>query len=77
MVNRVSGIAVGFSIVLGAVSSAAQTRVVTLRPIEIVGRVQKPIAAVDVGRIEPKITLTEIRQPFVERIGQAVARDPY
>jgi hypothetical protein len=30
-----------------------------------------------VARTQPKITLIEIRQPFVERIGKTVARDPY
>jgi hypothetical protein len=77
MVNRLSGIAVGLAVVLGAVSSAAQSRIVTLKPIEISGRVQRPLATVEVARAEPKITLTAIRQPFVERIGQVVARDPY
>ena len=72
-----SGIAVAFAVTLGAASSAAQSRVVRLPTFEIVGRVQKPMAAIEIGRVEPKITLTEIRQPFVRRIGQAVARDPY
>jgi hypothetical protein len=51
--------------------------VITLREIEIVGRVQKPIAAVDVGKIPPKLTLAELRQPFLDRIEEAVQHDPF
>lgn len=51
--------------------------VITLREIEIVGRVQKPIASVDVGKIPPKLTLAELRQPFLDRIEEAVQHDPF
>ena len=43
-------------------------RVVTISEVTIVGRVQKPIAAVDVSRIQPKLTLGTKKQPFVDRI---------
>ena len=63
------------------VTSAAQaqkkTRVVTISEVTIVGRVQKPIAAVDVSRIQPKLTLAELRQPFLHRIEKALTRDPF
>jgi hypothetical protein len=52
-------------------------RVVTISEVTIVGRVQKPIAAVDVSRIQPKLTLAELRQPFLDRIEQAVYNDPF
>jgi hypothetical protein len=42
-----------------------------------VGRVQKPIAAVDVSKIQPKLTLAELRQPFLERIERALYRAPF
>lgn len=45
--------------------------------ITIVGRVQKPIAAVDVAKIQPKLTLAELRQPFLDRIEEAVHKDPF
>lgn len=51
--------------------------VITLREIEIVGRVQKPIASVDVSKIAPKLTLAELRQPFLDRIEEAVQHDPF
>ena len=34
-------------------------------------------AAVDVARIRPKLTLSELRQPFLERIGRAVFKAPF
>ena len=45
--------------------------------ITIVGRVQKPIAAVDVAKIQPKLTLAELRQPFLDRIEEAVSKEPF
>jgi hypothetical protein len=68
------------------VSAAAEPRadaadpkkgVITLREIEIVGRVQKPIESVDVGMIPVKLTLAEMRQPFLDRIEEAVQHDPF
>ena len=72
----------GFIMLLGATLPSAalaqkKGRVVTISEVTIVGRVQKPIAAVDVSRIQPKLTLAELRQPFVDRIERAVYRDPF
>jgi len=46
--------------------------VITLAEVTITGRIQKPIAAVDVARIRPKLTLSELRQPFIERIKKSI-----
>jgi hypothetical protein len=54
-----------------------QRGVITLAEVTITGRIQKPIAAVDVSRIAPKLTLAELRQPFLDRIEQAVYKDPF
>jgi hypothetical protein len=51
--------------------------VITLAEVTITGRIQKPIAAVDVARIRPKLTLSELRQPFVERITEAIYKAPF
>jgi hypothetical protein len=60
-------------------ASAADSKkgVITLNEIEIVGRVQKPIESVDVGMIPVKLTLAEMRQPFLDRIEEAVQHDPF
>lgn len=60
-----------------AQTATAKGRVVTISEVTIVGRVQKPIAAVDVSRIQPKLTLAELRQPFVHRIEKALLKEPF
>jgi hypothetical protein len=56
---------------------SSQKGVITLAEVTITGRIQKPIAAVDVARIAPKLTLAELRQPFLDRIEQAIYKDPF
>lgn len=51
--------------------------IITLAEITISGRIQKPIASVDVGRIRPKLTLSELDQPFVARIEAAIYKEPF
>ena len=51
--------------------------VITIGEVTIVGRVQKPIASVDVSKIQPKLTLAELRQPFLDRIEEAISHDPF
>lgn len=62
-----------------ALPAGAQKKgnVITIGEVTIVGRVQKPIASVDVSKIQPKLTLAELRQPFLDRIEEAVRRDPF
>jgi len=62
---------------LPAFAQKKAPREITLGEIRIVGRVQRPIAAVDVARIRPSITLSEIRKPFVDRIEQATYKEPF
>jgi hypothetical protein len=61
----------------GPAFAQKKSRVVTISEVTIVGRVQKPIAAVDVSRIQPKLTLAELRQPFLDRIEKAISHDPF
>ena len=58
-------------------AGGGQRGVITLAEVTITGRIQKPIAAVDVSRIQPKLTLAELRQPFLDRIEQAIYKDPF
>jgi len=50
---------------------------ITLSEVTITGRIEKPIAAVDVSRIQPKLTLAELRQPFLDRIEAVIFKDPF
>lgn len=54
-----------------------KSRVVTISEVTIVGRIQKPIAAVDVSRIQPKLTLAELHQPFIQRVEAAIYGVPF
>ncbi|MEZ4296572.1 MAG: hypothetical protein R3B70_16485 [Polyangiaceae bacterium] len=72
------------ALALGATSASAEDKgkggqrgVITLAEVTITGRIQKPIAAVDVNRIQPKLTLAELRQPFLDRIEQAIYKEPF
>ena len=68
---------IGVSALLSNQQAQAQGNVITISEVTIVGRVQKPIAAVDVSRIQPKMTLGELRQPFLHRIERAIYRAPF
>jgi len=51
--------------------------VLTISEVRIVGRVQKPIASIDVSRIQPSLTLAELKKPFVQRIEKAIYQAPF
>jgi hypothetical protein len=73
-------LAIGIAAMTASSSASAQDRksgVVTLGVTEIVGRVQRPLAQVDVSKIQPKLLLAELRQPFLDRIEEAVQHDPF
>ena len=76
----VASLALGFFAVSGEGSAEAQQKgggVITINEVTIVGRVQKPVASVDVSKIQPKLTLAELRQPFLDRIEEAARKDPF
>jgi hypothetical protein len=87
--KRVAILAVALAVALSGAGAAraqdkaqektgkSQQGVLQVGEITIVGRVQKPIAAVDVAKIQAKLTLAELRQPFLDRIEEAVRKDPF
>ena len=75
-------VVVGVVSLLGAGEREARAQqkggnVITINEVTIVGRVQKPVASVDVSKIQPKLTLAELRQPFLDRIEEAARHDPF
>ena len=72
-------VAAAAAVSLGSGDALAQKKGKTtdLGEITIVGRVQKPVAAVDITRLSPKLTLSELRQPFLDRIEQALLKEPF
>ncbi len=79
MNTRVLALALAMVLLSLASPASAQKKgnVITIGEVTIVGRVQKPIASVDVSKIQPKLTLAELRQPFLDRIEEAVRKDPF
>ncbi len=76
----VTAVLLGAAFTLVAPDAEAQEKkggVITIGEVTIVGRVQKPIASVDVSKIQPKLTLAELRQPFLDRIEEATLHDPF
>ena len=75
-----AALAFGLVVLSGAPEASAQQKsggVITINEVTIVGRVQKPVASVDVSKIQPKLTLAELRQPFLDRIEEAARKDPF
>ncbi|MFO0660885.1 MAG: hypothetical protein U0165_13785 [Polyangiaceae bacterium] len=69
------------SLVLSVSSEAAAQKkkatTVEVGEITISAYVPKPVAAVDINRIAPKLSLGELRQPFLDKIEQAIVKDPF
>jgi hypothetical protein len=61
----------------GKASAQQKGGPLTIGEVTIIGRVQKPVAAVDVSKIQAKLTLAELRQPFLDRIEEAARKDPF
>jgi hypothetical protein len=55
----------------------AQKGVMTMDTVKITLRPQRPNAAIDVSRLAPQVTLAEMKQPFIHRIEEAIAKDPF
>jgi hypothetical protein len=75
-----ASLVVGAAVLAGEHDASAQQKgggVITINEVTIVGRVQKPVASVDVSKIQPKLTLAELRQPFLDRIEEAARKDPF
>jgi hypothetical protein len=72
-------------ILLGSANARAEkpqkpqkpSRVVTVSEVTIVGRVQKPIAAVDVSRIPARLTMDRQDQKLLSKIQRDLYRAPF
>lgn len=68
---------VGGTLVSGTAHAQKKNNVIVLDDVTITGRVQKPVAAVDISRIAPKLSLSELRQPFLEKIEKVIYSAPF
>lgn len=76
-----AGLVLGVLLLSGSGMAGAEpghaTRVIAVPTVKIGGRVQTPLASVEVSRAEPNLTLSDLRPTFADRIGKAIAHDPY
>ena len=74
-------LALGVVVLSGAGVARAEParapRVVDIPTVRISGRIQTPLASVEISRVEPKLALSELGPTFTDRIGKAIARAPY
>jgi hypothetical protein len=72
-------VAGGFVMSLSNEAAAQKKKATTVEvgEITISAYVPKPVAAVDINRIAPKLSLSELRQPFLDKIEQAILKDPF
>jgi len=62
---------------LMSVSARADDKTIVLHDYIVYGRYLHPIAVTDTGKLPMKLTLTELKQPFVGRIEQPVQSSPF
>ena len=60
-----------------AKAPAAKRGEITLEGLIITLKPPRPVAAVDVARLTPKLTLAELRQTLLQRIEAAIENDPF
>lgn len=76
----VAGMSLGILLAAGAASAdeaAPPKRAPITIKVDIQVRRQQPLAAISVGRVEAAVAARNLRQPFVDRIEQASAREPF
>jgi hypothetical protein len=56
---------------------AAKRGEITVDDLIITLRAPRPVAAVDVARLTPKLTLAELRQPLLDRLFAVIEKDPF
>lgn len=60
-----------------AQAKGKQSQVFELNAVEITARPSRPSAVVELGKIFPEIELAKIRLPFISKIEEAIASEPF
>ena len=70
-----------FALVALASSARADDKTITLRDYIVYGRVARPMAVTEVTKLANHVsgqtTVSELKQPFVQRVEQAVQSNPF
>ena len=75
-----AGVTMGLFLASGAAladETAAPKRAPLVIKVDIKVHRQQPLAAIDVGRVSAAVAARDLRQPFVDRIEQSAAREPF
>lgn len=82
---KLSHLLLGSVFVAAAVASTSEAQaqakkkaeVFEIGPIMVTARPTRPSAIVELGKILPEIEIEKIRQPFISKIEEALASDPF
>jgi hypothetical protein len=61
---------------LGGASLAEEKKPIEIQVV-IKGRIPRPMAAIDVSRIAPKLGVNDLRKPSTGAIEQVISKDPF
>ena len=66
-----------FALVALASTAHAEDKTIKLRDYTIYGRPGRPMAVTEVTKVPVQTTLTELKQPLLQRVEQAVHSTPF
>ena len=66
-----------FAIVALASTAHAEDKTIKLDDYIVYGRAARPMAVTEVTKLPVQTTVTELKQPFVQRVEQAVHSNPF
>ncbi len=71
--------ALGLAALTSSTLAQAQKKptVVDVGEIQIKAYVPKPVAVVDIERLDPKLSLADLHKPFVDEIEKAILKSPF
>jgi hypothetical protein len=73
MTRTVASLAALFVLAVSLSAHAEPKRLVfTLKPVEIIGKVKTPVAAVEITKASVTMSPGELRQPFLDRLDATV-----
>lgn len=60
-----------------ASSARADDKTIVLKDYVIYGRAARPMAVTEITKLPMQTTVTDLKQPFVQRVEQAVQSNPF
>ena len=66
-----------FAVVALASTARAEDKTITLKDYVVYGRAARPMVVTETNKVRVTTTVTELKQPFVQRVEQAVHSNPF